>query len=412
MAAHEKARPGGGNGLDRFPGLHVDHVDGAVFEVRAGQHGGAVPGKGDARAQVRHACNRQLGNLAPYIEVDHLCRGGAVGRTGLGPGRAQHMAVVLVEKEIVQRFIERRAANPVVARLGDGLAHLVVVYQAVIDRRCLGVVGNLPDLRNVLERHDKTLARGSVVHRRHARGLFAVERGGVIAFDKVQIGVEQHHGARQVVGGHDPAPVAADGHVAHVQAGAHLGHHGKVPQVVFGDPAVARAKEHKAPVGRELGAAVQRVAAGKAVNDLETVAIDQRDMVVAALDHHKQVHGIGLPAGAGRQVSGACGFNARGAHIVVAPRRCGGDRLVDPFGQCRNVCGGQRGGEAPHLRGGAALLDDLQRFGAAQACQALGQQRRAHAASALGTVAAGAVFAVQRGSRGGGGGRGRLGGRR
>jgi hypothetical protein len=91
----------------------------------------------------------------------------------------------------------------------------------------LGVVGNLPELGNVLERHHKAAARRSVVHRRHARGLLAVERGGVgVAFDQVQVGVEQHHGARQVVGRHHPAAVAADGHVAHVQAGAHLGHHG------------------------------------------------------------------------------------------------------------------------------------------------------------------------------------------
>ena len=50
---------------------------------------------------------------------------------------------------------------------------------------------------------------------------------GVKALDQVQVGVEQHQRVRQVVGRHHPAAVAADGDVAHVQAGAHLGHHGR-----------------------------------------------------------------------------------------------------------------------------------------------------------------------------------------
>ncbi|MCY1380188.1 hypothetical protein D9M69_679830 [compost metagenome] len=98
---------------------------------------------------------------------------------------------------------------------------------------------------------------------------------------------------RQVVGGHDPFAVATHRDVAHVQAGAHLGHHAQAPEVVLGDPAIARAEKDVAAVGRELGAAVQRKAAGEAGDDLKPVAVEQADVVVAALHHHKQAHGVG-----------------------------------------------------------------------------------------------------------------------
>jgi hypothetical protein len=63
----------------------------------------------------------------------------------------------LVEEEVVQRLVQRRAAHALEARLGDGLAHLVVVHQAVIDGLGLGVVGNLPDLGMSLSATTKLL---------------------------------------------------------------------------------------------------------------------------------------------------------------------------------------------------------------------------------------------------------------
>ena len=312
------------------------------------------------------------------------------------------MGVALVKEEVVQGPVQRRAAHVLVTRFGDGFAHLVVVHQAVVNGSGLGVVRDFPDFRQVLERQHKAASRRSVVHGRNARGALAVERGGVETLGQVQVGVKQHGGARQVVGCHDPAAIAADGHVAHVQAGAHFGHHRQVPQVVLGDPAVARAKEHKAPVGRELGAAVQRVAAGKAVDDLEFVAVQHRDMVVAAFDHQKEVHRVGGPRGLGRQIPGASGFHARGADVGVAPGGRGGGRLVNPVDHAGNVGSGHLVGVTGHLRGRAAMLHHAQGVLFAQARQAFGQQRRAHAAGARVAMAAGAVLLVQGGCAEGG----------
>jgi hypothetical protein len=70
-------------------------------------------------------------------------------------------------------------------------------------------------------------------------------------------------------------------------------------------------------------------------------------MVVAALDHHKQVHGVGLPHGLGGQVFGRCGgLDARGAHVVIAPGGRGLTGLVDPLGQGLHFGGAQRAGKA------------------------------------------------------------------
>ncbi len=393
MAAHEEARPRRGNGLDRAPGLHVDHVDGAVLEVGAGQHCGAVPGEGDARAQVRHTGNGQVGDLAAHIQVHHL-RAGALCAVALGAGGAQQMAVALVEEEIVQRLVQRRAAHVVEAGLGDGFTHFVVVHQAVVDGRSLRVIGNLPDLRYVLERHHKALARCGVVHGGSARCALAVQCGGLESLGQLKVGVEQHHRARQVVGGHDPAAVAAHRHVAHVQARAHLGHHGQVPQVVLGDPAIARAEEHVAPVGGELRPAMQGVAAGKAREHFKAVAVQHRDMVVPAFHHDKQVHRVGFPLRLVGQGLVRRGHGARCADVGIAPAGRGHHGLVDPARQCADLRLRQRGAKARHLCGGAAFGDDLERFGAAQALQAFGQQGRAHAAGALCAMATGAVLLV------------------
>src|SRR3990172_4412162 len=53
--------------------------------------------------------------------------------------------------------------------LGDGLARPVVVHSAPVDGLVVVCVRDLPDLGDILERGDEALARGGVVHRRHAR---------------------------------------------------------------------------------------------------------------------------------------------------------------------------------------------------------------------------------------------------
>ena len=271
------------------------------------------------------------------------------------------------------------------------------------------VVRNLPQLGHVLEGHHKAAARRGVVHRRHARGLLAIERGGGVVAHQVQVGIEQHGVARQVVGRHHPAAIAAHRHVAHVQARTHLGHDAKAPQVVLGDPAIARAKEHIAPVGRELGATVQCVAAGKTGDDFKLVAIEQRNMVVAPLHHQEQVHGVGRPHGLGGLIGRCGGGHARCANVVIAPGGRGLHRAAHPLRQGLDFGGAQRASKAGHLRGGAALANHAQHLGGAHALQAFGQQGRAHGAGALGRVARGAVLLVQgrsiRHRSGGGGGR-------
>ena len=309
--------------------------------------------------------------------------------------RAQRVGIVLAEEEIVQRLLQRRAAHAQKTRLGHRFAHLVIVHQPVVDRRRLRVVADLPQLGDVLQRHHEALARLGVVHGRRARALAAIQQLRGVGALVLQLGVEQHHGVRQVVGRHHPLAVAADGDVAHVDAGAHLGHGLQVPQVELGDPAVARAEEHVAPIGRELGPAVQREAAGKAVDGLEPVAIEQGDVVVAAFDDHEQVHRVGGPLRLGGPGLPAFGLHAAGGDVGRFPGRRGRDRRVDPVRQGGDFLGLQRVLEGQHLRRRAAVADYLQRLRLAQPRQAFGQQRRPHAAQALLAVAAGAVLLVQ-----------------
>ena len=73
-------------------------------------------------------------------------------------------------------------------------------------------------------------------------------------------------------------------------------------------------------------------------------------------------------------------------------------RRADVLGKGLDLLGTQRAPEGRHLRGDAALGDDLQGLGGPQALQALGQQCGAHGAGALGAVAAGAVRGVERGT--------------
>ena len=97
----------------------------------------------------------------------------------------------------------------------------------------------------------------------------------------------------EVVGDGDDAAIVRDGEVAGVDAGADLCDDLQRVQVVLGDPAVARSEVDESAVGRELGAAMQGEMRRKPRNRLETVAVEDGDVVVTALDDDEEVQGIG-----------------------------------------------------------------------------------------------------------------------
>jgi hypothetical protein len=197
-----------------------------------------------------------------------------------------------VKKKVVERFGKEAAAR--IEEAGNEAAFLVLEVVDHADRNVvgLGVVADLPHLRHVLQRGDEALARRGVIHGGNARAFLAVLVPHLMHLEQVQVGIEQHQRVRQVVGHREVLAVARDGDVARIDAGADLGHHLEVPDVELGDPAVARGEEHVAPVRRELRPAVQRVAAGEAVDGFQLVAVEHRDMVVAGLDHDEQVHHV------------------------------------------------------------------------------------------------------------------------
>jgi hypothetical protein len=98
---------------------------------------------------------------------------------------------------------------------------------------------------------------------------------------------------RQVVADQHPLAVAGHSGVARIETGADLGDHHQMVEVIFADPAVARGEIDEAAVRRKLRSAVQRIAAGKAVQALETVAVEERDMMVAGFDDDEQIQRVG-----------------------------------------------------------------------------------------------------------------------
>ncbi len=398
VAAQEEARAAGGDALHHLPGLHVDHGDLARLEVGARHHrarpgartgGGVLPFPGDARAQVRHAVKRQIGDLLAHVEVHHLADPLARGPHQLG--------IVLGEEEVVEHLGEDGAARVEVT--GNEAAFALCVVVDVADRDVLDRLGvaDLPHLADVLERGDEGLARGGVVHRRHPRALLAVAVHRRDGLDQVQLAVEQHQRVGEVVGHRDVGAVGRCGDVAGVDAGTHLGHDLQVPQVELGDPAVARGEEHVAPVGGELGPAMQREARLEAVDRLEPVAVEHADVVVARLHHQEEVERVGVEhrlVGKGRGVDMD---DARGADVLVGPARLGHHRGVDPLGERGDLVLAQLRGEAGHLGRGPALADHLGSLALAQAAQVVGQQRGPHRSEAIGRMAGRAMLRVERG---------------
>ncbi len=397
MAAQEEPRPQGLERLDDPPVGHVDDADAAFLEVGGRHHGPAAVAPRDARAQVRQAGQIEAGDLAPDVEVDHD-RAPALAR------RAEQVAVGGVEEEVVERLLDGDPAQgeqPL--RGGQGLLHarLVRMHHAGIDRPRALVGGDLPDLRDVLERHDEAVARPRLVDGADPRALPApgVGRRDDAAQRQVRR-IEQDERVRQVVGDREEPAVGRDGDVARVDPGANLGHHAQIVQVVLGDPAVARGEVDEAPVGRELGPAVQREAAGEAVDGLEAVAVEDGDVMVAAFHHHEEVEGIGREHGRVAERARRLVDDPAGRDLRLAPARRLRRRRVDEGGERLDLGAAEPIGEAGHLGGGPALGDHLGGLGLAQPAQALGQERRPLPAQARRPVARGAVLRVQPGAVG------------
>ena len=249
------------------------------------------------------------GDRSADIEVDHH------GLARIAP-RSQKVAVIRVEEEVVERLIESDAAGTELAGLRNPLDHagLVAVDEPAIDRLGIVAIGDLPKFRHVLQSDDEAAARAGVVDRADARGCLARTVGGRNHFQRLQVGgIQNDQAVRQVIGRGDVAAIAGQRDVAQIDAGAHFRNNRQVVEVVLGDPAVPRSEEHVAAVRRELRAAVQGEAAGKPVDRLEPVAVEDGDVMVAALHHDEQV----------QRVRGENGFVRQCGHVTgIEDARC------------------------------------------------------------------------------------------
>ena len=200
---------------------------------------------------------------------------------------------------------------------------------------------------------------------------------------------------RQIVRHRHVPAVAGHRGVPRVEAGADLGHEREVPQVVLGDPAVARGEVDEAPVGRELRPAVQRIAAREARERLEAVAVEDRDVVIARLHHDEQVQRIGAELRPARERREVRVLDPRGADLVRPPRGRRRRRRIDELRELADLRGRELAGERRHLRRDPAVRDRLDRGRLAEPLQVRRQERRPHPAEPVGAVAARAVLGVQ-----------------
>ena len=97
-------------------------------------------------------------------------------------------------------------------------------------------------------------------------------------------------------------------------------------------------KIDEAAVGRELRPAVQREAGRETGQRLEAVAVEDRDVVIAGLDHDEQVQRVGLEARPVRQGS-ACGIRLTRVPRSPPSPQCGtgGSGVRDVGGQGRDL---------------------------------------------------------------------------
>ena len=391
VTAHEEARPLGGDALDGLPGLHVDDADLALAQVGRRKHRSALVVPGDPRTEMRHASQIEFGDAPPQVEVHHLTLF-AVARG------ADQQAVRLVEEEVVQIVVQVYAAHrerPALAR--HALVQAVVVHGTVVYRQRLVRIGDLPHLRDVLERRDEAVPRRGVVYRAHPRFLAAVAHRDDP--DRFQIDrVQQHQAVRQIVGHHDVTPVSGDRQVAGVYAGADLGHVLQAPHIELADPAVARGEIHEPAVRRILGTAVQREVRLDAGQRFESVAVQDGGVVITQLDHHEHVHQVRLVHRPVRQVRGRDEDLVRRQHLRLAPHRRMRQGRVDEIHQGLDLRLVQAIGKRRHLARRAALPYRLCRLALLQARQVLRQQGRAHPAEPVLAVTLGAIGLEQRGS--------------
>ena len=337
---------------------------------------------------MRHAGQREIGDLLAHIQIDDLTLAGV-------PTGAHDFGVVLGEEKVVERFGQLGPAGIQVAGQETAFLVLEVVDEPRRNVLGLGVVADLPYFRHVFQGSDEAPARRGVIDGGDARAFLARHVPDRMDLEQLEVAVQQHQGVRQVVGDGNDLAVRRDCDVAGVDAGADFGDHGQVPDVVLGDPAVARGEEDVAAVLGELRPAVQRVAAREAVDRRQAVAVEQGDVVVADFDDDEQVHHVhALERGGGlcRQAVGRVADDARSANVGFGPCRRGRYRRVDPVGERGDVLLRQFVGEGQHLRRDAAFGDGLDRVGLLQPLQALRQQRRAGDAQAIGTVADGAML--------------------
>jgi hypothetical protein len=177
----------------------------------------------------------------------------------------------------------------------------------------------------------------------------------------------------QVVGDGDEAAVARERDVAGVDARPRLGHHDQIVEVVLGDPAVARAEIDEAPVGGELGPAVQREAALEAMQRLEAVAVEDGDVVIAALDDDEEVQGVGGENRLVRERHRLGIDHPRGGDRGLIPIRDIRKRGVDQLHEDRDLGLRQAVAIGRHLGRGPALGDDPMRLGLPEPAEVLRQ---------------------------------------
>jgi hypothetical protein len=141
---------------------------------------------------------------------------------------------------------------------------------------------------------------------------------------------------------------------------------------------------------------VEREAAREAVDWLEPVAVQDGDVMVAALDDDEEIERIGVedrPVAErrGRRIDRPAGLDLGGT-----PNRRLGQRLVDEGDECFDLGRAQELGKSRHLGRRPTVRDHLASPAPAQAAQVLRQQRRALPAQAFGAVAGTTVLGVQR----------------
>jgi len=249
----------------RLMTLQSGHRDHPLFEVRRRHHGPALILPGDPGTQVRHARQVQGSDDLARVQVEDLALPAA-------PRRSHQVAVVRIEEEIVQSILDRDAAQG----------------------KILALMGDLPNLRHVLECHHEAVARRRLVDGAHPRGR-SVQRSRRDDSDEGQIRrIEQDDGRGQVVAHEHVTPIGGDGQVAGVDRGPGLGHCLEVVEVVLADPAIPGGQKHVPAIGRILRAAVQPETGGRAVQGLEPITVQDREVMVTRFDDHEQVHGIGL----------------------------------------------------------------------------------------------------------------------